>query len=266
MLTQLQAIQTQMDLRAKVLAEFVATQSDFALLVGDRAELQRIADSALAIEDVLFVVVTDRGGESARAVRPGFPSEKIPAANIPAANIPAANIPAANIPAANMDPGIFEIVQPVLARTGTSVVEWETPNTPAERMGTVRIGFSLERQQKLRRGTLRVSVAIALLALTVILAVQYTQLRRLLDPLKGLIDFTRQVGQGHRSMRAAVQHRDEVGRLAEAFNRMVEELGSTTVSKNYMNNIIRSMGESLMVIGPDHTIRTVNQATLAMLV
>ena len=55
------------------------------------------------------------------------------------------------------------------------------------------------------------------------------------------------------------------GRLAEAFNRMVEELGSTTVSKDYVNNIIRSMGESLIVIGPDQTIRTVNQATLSML-
>jgi PAS domain S-box-containing protein len=242
---QLRAIQTQMDLRAKVLAGFVAAQSDFAMLVGDRADLERIARSALSIEDVLFVVLTYRGGESIRVSRPGFPPEKIPALG--------------------QDPRIFQIVQPVLARTGSSVVEWENQSAPAGRLGTVRIGFSLERQQELSSRTLRFSVPMVLLSLIVILAVQYAQLRRLLEPLKDLIAFTRQVGQGQRSIRAAVKRPDEVGRLAEAFNRMVEELGSTTVSKDYVNNIIRSMGEALLVIGPHHTIRTVNQATLSLL-
>ena len=145
------------------------------------------------------------------------------------------------------------------------MVEWENKKAPADRLGTIHIGFSRERQEELGSRTLRFSVPIVLLSLIVILAVQYAQLRRLLEPLKGLIDFTRQVGLGQRSLRAPVERQDEVGRLAEAFNRMVEELGSTTVSKDYVNNIIRSMGESLIVIGPDRTIRTVNQATLSML-
>ena len=51
------------------------------------------------------------------------------------------------------------------------------------------------------------------------------------------------VGQGDLSRRAPVGRLDEVGRLAMAFNRMVEELGSTTVSRNYIDNIIRSMGK-----------------------
>src|SRR6202042_2938477 len=105
----------------------------------------------------------------------------------------------------------------------------------------------------------------AIFSLILILAVQYTQLRRLLEPLKGLIAFTRQVGQGDLSRRAPVGRLDEVGRLAKAFNRMVEELGSTTVSKNYIDNIIRSMGEALIVTGPDLKIRTVNQEALSML-
>jgi PAS domain S-box-containing protein len=245
LLGQLRAIRTQMDLRAKALAGFVAAQSDFAMLVGDRADLERIARSALSIDDFLFVVLTYPGGESIRVNRPGFPPEKIPVLD--------------------QDPRIFQIVQPVVARTGSSVVEWENQSAPAGRLGTVRIGFSLEHQRELSSRTLRFSVPLVLLSLLVILAVQYAQLRRLLEPLKDLIAFTRQVGQGRRSMRAPVKRPDEVGRLAEAFNRMVEELGSTTVSKDYVNNIIRSLGEALLVIGPNHKIRTVNQATLSML-
>ena len=245
---QLQAIQTQLDLRARVLAGFVATQSEYSMLVRDRPELERIAHNALSIEDVLFVALTDRAGQGTLVSRPDFPLEKIPA-----------------ISNVNGNPLIFEVVEPVLARSGASVVEWESKNVPAGRLGSVRIGFSLERQQKLRGRMLRTAVPLVLLSLIVILAVQYLQLRRLLEPLKGLIAFTRQVGQGQRSLRAPVARQDEVGRLAEAFNSMVEELGSTTVSKDYVNNIIRSMGESLIVIGPDHTIRTVNQATLSML-
>ena len=242
---QLRAIQIQLDLRAKVLAGFVATQSDFAMLVGDRFELERIAHNALSIEEVLFVVLTDRDGRSIRVGGPDFPPDKIPDLD--------------------RDPRIFQIVRPVLARAGTSVVEWENKNVPADQLGTVRIGFSLERQKKLRGQALSFSIPIVILSLIVILAVQYAQLRRLLKPLKALIAFTRQVGQGQLSLRTPVEHYDEVGRLAEAFNRMVEELGSTTVSKDYVNNIIRSLGESLIVLGPDDTIQTVNQATLSML-
>ena len=242
---ELRAIQTQMGLRAKDLGKFVAAQSDFAMLVGDRAELERIAHNALSIEDVLFVVLTERSGESIRASRPDIAPEKIPDFD--------------------QDPRIFQIVQPVVARSGTSVVEWKNQTAPADHLGTIRIGFSLKRQQTLRSQTLNFATPIALLSLIVILTFQYTELRRRLDPLKSLIAFTRQVGQGQRSMRAPVGRMDEVGRLAVAFNRMVEELTSTTVSKDYMDNIIRSMGESLMVISTDNTIRTVNRATLSML-
>jgi len=242
---QFRAIQSQIDLQAKVLAGFVATQSEFAMLVGDRAELERIARLALSNDDVLFVELNDRAGESIRVSKVDFPPEQIPAID--------------------HDPRIFQIVQPVFAGTGNSVVEWENKKAPANRLGTIHIGFSRERQEALGSRTLRLSLPIVLLSLVIILGVQYTQLRRLLEPLKGLIDFTRQVGRGERSLRAPVQHQDEVGRLAEAFNSMVEELGSTTVSKDYVNNIVRSMGESLVVIGLDRTIRTVNQATLSML-
>src|SRR5450432_2077107 len=200
LLVQLRGFRIQMDLQAKVLARLVSTQSELAMLVGDRPALEIIAGNVLSIEDVLFVVLTDHSGESIRVSRPGFPIEKIPPSS-----------------AGEQNPLIFEVVEPVLPRKGSSIVEWDNKNVPADRLGTVRIGFSLEGQQKLRSRTLRFAVPIVLLSLIVILAVQYAQLRRLLEPLKGLIAFTKQVGQGERLLRAPVARHDEVGRLAEAF-------------------------------------------------
>ncbi|PWU02332.1 MAG: hybrid sensor histidine kinase/response regulator, partial [Terriglobia bacterium] len=86
-----------------------------------------------------------------------------------------------------------------------------------------------------------------------------------LRPLQGLTDFTRRVGAGDLSRRAAVLRPDEVGRLTEAFNRMLEALSATTVSRNYVDAIIESIAESVIVIDREGRIRKHNRATLELL-
>jgi PAS domain S-box-containing protein len=257
-LAQLSAAGRQMGLRAEVLADFVATQSEFAMLVGDRTELERIAHNALNVEDVLFVVMTGTAGDSICLSQPGFPVEKICRISATERN----SGPSLHTDGARR---FSEVIRSVSSQTASSVVEWESAKTPARQIGAIQIGVSMDEQDRLLRRSLWLEILSALSSFILILAFQYAQLRRLLEPLKGLIAFTRQVGQGDLSRRAPVGRLDEVGRLAKAFNRMVEQLGSTTVSKNYIDNIIRSMGEALIVTGPDRTIRTVNQEALTML-
>ena len=255
---QVSAAGRQMGLRAEVLADFVATQSEFSMLVGDRTELERIAHNALKAEDVLFVVMTGTAGDSIRLSQPGFPFEKIRRISATEQN---------SGPLVHTAGGrrFSEVIRSVSSQTASSVVEWESAKAPASRVGTVQIGVSMEQQDRQLTRSLYFEILAAIVSLILILAVQYAQLRRLLEPLKGLIAFTRQVGKGDLSRRFPVGRLDEVGRLAKAFNRMVEELGSTTVSKNYIDNIIRSMGEALIVTGADRKIRTVNQEALSML-
>jgi sensor histidine kinase regulating citrate/malate metabolism len=57
------AFETQLRLRARSLADFVAGQSEFAMLVGDRGQLEIVATNALGGEDVLFVNFTDVSGQ-----------------------------------------------------------------------------------------------------------------------------------------------------------------------------------------------------------
>ncbi|HEU0265926.1 MAG TPA: PAS domain S-box protein, partial [Geobacterales bacterium] len=59
--------------------------------------------------------------------------------------------------------------------------------------------------------------------------------------------------------------RDEIGTLAHAFWRMTDELQRTTVSRDYVDNIIRSMSDALVVVAPDGIIRSVNPTMCALL-
>ena len=75
----------------------------------------------------------------------------------------------------------------------------------------------------------------------------------------------RRIAWGHFSERIAVDRNDELGQLAASFNVMAKALGDTTVSRDFFDKILRSMGDSLMVLDADLNIITVNQASLALL-
>jgi PAS domain S-box-containing protein len=76
---------------------------------------------------------------------------------------------------------------------------------------------------------------------------------------------TTEIGQGRFNINIPIQSNDEIGELACAFNTMTGELQKTTVSKEYVENILRSMFDMLIVTTPDGTIRTVNKALCDLL-
>ncbi|MFW5991574.1 MAG: EAL domain-containing protein, partial [Halanaerobiaceae bacterium] len=58
---------------------------------------------------------------------------------------------------------------------------------------------------------------------------------------------------------------DEFDRLAESFNEMTNRLVRTTVSKTYVENIISSMNDALLVTDKDYKIRTANKTACSLL-
>lgn len=83
--------------------------------------------------------------------------------------------------------------------------------------------------------------------------------------LKDLALAAKNIGSGNLDERIEVKSRDELGNLAEEFNRMAENLSKTTVSRNFMDDIIESMADSLVVTDNSGTIQRVNSSTLKML-
>ena len=90
-------------------------------------------------------------------------------------------------------------------------------------------------------------------------------LRRSLHVIGPLTAATKRVAQGDLRQTVPLSSSDELGELASCFNSMTEQLLNTTVSKNYVDNIIRSMNDTLIVFNPEGTIRSANLATLNLL-
>ncbi len=89
--------------------------------------------------------------------------------------------------------------------------------------------------------------------------------KRITKPIINLRDAAIKIGDGRLDTQIKIETRDEIGDLAKAFNRMAEDLEKTTVSKNYVDNIIRSMIDTLIVVSPDGRILRCNAAVCALL-
>ena len=89
--------------------------------------------------------------------------------------------------------------------------------------------------------------------------------RRIVSPIHRLTEGVRRIAKGDFAQRLAIHSRDELGDLASSFNNMAEVMQKTTVSRDYVDNIIKSMMDSLVVVTPAGLIERVNQKTLNIL-
>ena len=89
--------------------------------------------------------------------------------------------------------------------------------------------------------------------------------RSISQPLKDLTAAAKEIGKGHLGSKIPITSRDEIGQLARVFNKMANDLSQTTVSKDYVDGIIKSMGDALLVTSSDGLIVTVNAATCRLL-
>ncbi|MBI5918256.1 MAG: EAL domain-containing protein [Nitrosomonadales bacterium] len=132
-------------------------------------------------------------------------------------------------------------------------------------VGYVQVTFSLDKVQAHIGSVTGIAILICiLLFLPAILLASYLA-RRITRPIRAMRDASTQIGQGHFSTRVSVDSHDELGELASAINNMVEQLDKVTVSKFYVNNIIQSMADTLLVIDQAGLIAIANRSALRLL-
>jgi PAS domain S-box-containing protein len=135
----------------------------------------------------------------------------------------------------------------------------------ASSIGSVRI--FLDRNALEQRLSKLVSQTVAASIFTLLLGggLFVILLKRSLQVIAPLTEATKKVAEGDLHATVPISSSDELGELAKCFNSMTEQLLHTTVSKNYVDNVIRSMTDLLIVLNPDGTIRSVNHAALHLL-
>ena len=116
-----------------------------------------------------------------------------------------------------------------------------------------------------KRDFRRMSLIIYLLGIAVGSTFYYFFARSVSMKLIALKNGVLRVGKGHLDTQVPVTTADEIGIVAEAFNTMTVDLKAVTVSKNYVDQIIESMADMLIVVDAQGTIEKVNRAALDLL-
>jgi PAS domain S-box-containing protein len=190
-------------------------------------------------EDLAYIFVIDRFGRVvAHTFDIGFPQD------LDKAN-PLAPGQAHSIKSIRTEQGIiFDIAAPILKGD----------------LGVVHIGMS---KTSIDRSINRILAFTSWLILGVLLAGLVSSIffaSAITRPLRELIKGVEAVGSGDLGQRISIANQDEIGELAEAFNRMGENLKQITVSKEYMDRLVNTMNDTLLVLESDGSIRSVNRA------
>jgi diguanylate cyclase (GGDEF)-like protein len=90
-------------------------------------------------------------------------------------------------------------------------------------VGYLRTGMMANQWERSMASRLDLLIGVGLLAAAAAIPLGFLVIRRIIAPLDGLADAMVRCSQGHLDVRSPVRRRDEIGRLAEAFNRMADQ-------------------------------------------
>ena len=142
-------------------------------------------------------------------------------------------------------------------------------NTPIQdggkTWGCLELGISRKRTEQNAAQMWTTALGAAALAMLVTLVGSAYLSRSIASPVMRLAKAVSRIGKGDLETRIEVQASDEVGALADSFQGMIEELRRTTVSKTYVDDILQSMAESLVVVDVEGKIKMANHATYRLL-
>ncbi|MCB0191788.1 MAG: GAF domain-containing protein [Anaerolineae bacterium] len=113
--------------------------------------------------------------------------------------------------------------------------------------------------------TYAINLTSILLGMSFVILIGLIVTRNIGVPIDTLKAAAEKIGRGYLDTTVTMDSGDEFEFLGRVFNQMALDLSQTTVSKAYLDNVIDSMGETLLVLDLDHTIQRVNQAALDLL-
>jgi diguanylate cyclase (GGDEF)-like protein/PAS domain S-box-containing protein len=233
---------------AKVTGALLAT----AMAAHNDAAVAAIAGRLLEERDIERVEVTDaRGVVLFTASNPRSPPS-VEADAGPATLSPL--VVSNSIPPGAVAPG---------QRSGTLKI-WVTRAEMQETLASIRAQLETQQGSQVKRmGAMLARVTLPVIALVLVGA--WFIARQLARPIWALIHSADRIREGDYTSPFHVARRDELGELQRALERMRRNLSETTITKNYLDTVLNSLSDSVIVTTPEGLIKSCNEATQRLL-
>ena len=240
-----------LETKGKSFASYIAMLSQEPLIMKDSIQLDSIVSQANKDEDIMYIVIHDAQGNLVTSQYASI-NYRSPRLKVILAGLSKKSEIGDIIAAVRSKEAITELSVPIL--------------TGAYTIGKVTVCMSQYNiKQEIVKTVLFVLILNVMVA-TVLAAVVFIVSRQIIfDPITELAHAIARLAKGDLSTRIAAEGTGEVQTLLEGFNQMAEDLDKTTVSKDYVDNIIKSMINSLIVVSPENKIIRTNTATCMLL-
>lgn len=232
-------------------ASYIAKLSRDPLIMKDSIQLDAIVNDANKDENIAYTIIRDEQGATLTSQYASI-NYRLPRLNAILSGLSRDNEFQDIIDAIKKKEPVVEVSIPVMIDIKT--------------IGAVTIGMSKHKMHQQIVKTILFVIALNVAVAFVLGAVLFIASKKILfNPLIELAHASSRLAKGDLSTEVKVRTTGEVKTLVNSFNEMVKNLEKVTVSKDYVDNIIRSMINTLIVVSPDGKIIRVNDATCELL-
>jgi len=233
--------------RGLSLANNLAYNCEYGVLTDNAAELSRLLKGVMVQSDVSYCIIRQATGKvlvSSKDSPNGIDSREIKEANTLIWSLYSST--------KHVQENYYDISVPVETKASdeTSNDDIFSQNQSVHKLiGSVELGLSWARIDILIKKVQRAVFTMVLIMLFITVSVIFWFGRLLLAPVEALVEATRKISAGDLDFKVAVKTHDEIGVLADSFNKMVDDLQKITVSRDELvhENIARKRAEEAML-------------------
>ncbi len=252
--------------KGQLLVKTFSDHSEFGMVFHNSQQLNAIAASLLTQPDVVYALITDKNHRVLIYQGPERWRDLIP---LNTTALDGNNSEPVALPITNPTTGerMYHFSSHIYSETFTTdKPELTLLSDPATR-GTIRtvigqahLGVSPKSKQaevrQARRNVVRTTLVIVMVGVVtaVFLSMYVTR------PIKNLVTATCEIAGGNLGFSLRARSSDEIGELAKSFNTMTQALQRTTVSRDYVDNVLKAMNDVLIVVNADGVVERANIA------
>jgi PAS domain S-box-containing protein len=160
-----------------------------------------------------------------------------------------------------------------MRKTGEGIRSWEkvlleteskAHFTIADLKTAVRVKIDMHRAEIARNSSTaeRASMALGIAGLLSSIVLAFLLQRSISSSINELVTVSKSVADGDLGKRVNVTADDEIGQLGNAFNKMTQRLSEHVVSRDYLESILQSIADMLIVADEKGDIKSVNSAVI----